>query len=77
MGDLHNNQFQNISNILDYIANDTVAPLGVENLGYHENKNGHRMNSHKWTDKQRHRIVEIDTEERTRGNHFMRRVKER
>ena len=77
MGDLDNNQFQNISNILDYIANDTVAPLGVVNAGYNENKNGHRMNSHKWTDKQRHRILEIDTEDRTIGKDFMRRVKER
>ena len=77
MGDLDNNQFQNISNILDYIANDTVAPLGVVNAGYHENKNEHRKNSHKWTDKQRHRILEIDTEERTIGKDFMRRVKER
>ena len=52
MGDLDNNQFQNISNILDYIANDTVAPLGVVNAGHHENKTEHRMNSHKWTDRQ-------------------------
>ena len=35
------------------------------------------MNNREWTDKQRHRIVEIDIEERTTGKHFMKRVKER
>ena len=51
--------------------------LGVENVAYHENSNVHRMNNLEWTDEQRHRIAEIDTEERARGKHFMRRVKER
>ena len=54
-----------------------MAPLSVENVAYHENNNVHRMNNREWTDEQRHMIVEIDTEERTRGKHFMRRVKER
>ena len=45
-----------------------VAPLGDENVAYHENNNLHRMNNYVWTDEQRHRIVEIDTEERKRGN---------
>ena len=55
----------------------TVASLGDENVAYHENNNFHRMNNYEWTDEQRHRIVEIDAEERTREKHFMRRVKER
>ena len=75
MEDLDNNQFQ--PNILHDVANDTVAPLGVENVAYHETNNVHRMNSREWTDEQGHRIVEIDTAERTRGKHFMRRGKER
>ena len=75
MGDLDNNQFQ--PNILHDIANDTVAPLDVENVEYHENNKVHRMNNREWTHKQRHRIVEIDTKERARGEHFMRRVEER
>ena len=54
-----------------------VAPLGDENVAYHENNNLHRMNNYEWTDEQRHRIVEIDTEERKSGKYFMRRVKER
>ena len=37
-----------------------MAQLGVENVAYHENNNVHRMNKCKWTDKQRHRIIEID-----------------
>ena len=63
-GDLDNDQFQ--SNILHDIANDTVAPLGVENVAYYENNNVHRMNNREWTEEQRHRIVDIDTKERTR-----------
>ena len=54
-----------------------MAPLGVENVAYHENNNVHRMNNREWTDKKRHRIVEIEREERTRGKHFMGREKER
>ena len=56
MGDLHD------------ITNDTLAPLVVENVAYHENNNVHRMNNLEWTDEQRHRIVGIDTEEREGGN---------
>ena len=36
----------------------------------------HRMKNLKWTDEQRHRIVEIDTGERTIRNYFMKIVKE-
>ena len=75
MGDLDNNQFQ--PNTLHDIANDTVAPLGFENVAYRENNNVHRMNNRKSTEEQRHRIVEVDAEKRTRGKQFMRRVKER
>ena len=53
-----------------------MAPLGVENVAYNEN-NVHRMNNHEWRNEQRLRVVKIDTEERTRGKHFMRRVKEK
>ena len=53
-----------------------MTPLGIENVAYHEN-NVHRMNNHEWRDEQRPRIVKIDTEERTRGKHFMKRVKEK
>ena len=55
-------------NDLHDIANDTMAPLVVENVAYHKNNNVHRMNNIEWTDEQRHRIVVIDTEERKRGN---------
>lgn len=49
MGYLDNNQFQ--LNRLHNIAYDTVAPLGIGNIAYHENNNVHRMNNHKWADK--------------------------
>ena len=75
MGYLDNNQFH--PNLLYDIVNDTVAPLDVENVAYHENNNVHRMNNHEWTDEQRHKTVETDTEERTRAKHFMKRMKER
>ena len=75
MGDLDNNQFQ--PNIIHDITNDTVAPLGFENVAYHENNNVHKINNRKSTEEQRHRIVEVDVEKRTRGKQFMRRVKER
>ena len=54
-----------------------MAPLGVKNVAYQENKNGHRMNNSEWTDRQRHRVFKLDAEERTRGRHFIKRVKER
>ena len=75
MGDFDNNQFQ--PNIIHDIGNDTVAPLGFENVAYHENNNVHRMNNRKSTEEQRHRIVEVDAEKKTIGKQFMRRVKER
>ena len=47
MGDL-DNQFQ--PNILYVVANNTVAPVGVENAAYHES-NMHRMSNCEWRDK--------------------------
>ena len=44
-----------------------MAPLSVENVVYLENNNVHRMNNREWTDEQKHKIVEIDTEETARG----------
>ena len=35
------------------------------------------MNNCEWTGEHKHRIIKIDTEEKTRGKHFIRRVKER
>ena len=37
----------------------------------------HKMKTLEWRDKQRHMIVKIDTEERIRGKHSMKRVRER
>jgi hypothetical protein len=35
------------------------------------------MNNREWTDEQKYRIVEIDTQERKRGKNFMKRIKSR
>ena len=37
----------------------------------------HKMKTLEWRDKQRHMIVKIDIEERIRGKHSMKRVRER
>lgn len=58
MRDLDDNQFQ--PNILHDIASDRVVSLCVENKAHHENNNVLRMNSHEWTDEQRHRIFNIE-----------------
>ena len=63
--------------IVHDISNDTVAPLVVENVAYNENNNVHRINNREQTDEQRHRIVKRYTEEKTRGKHFIKRVKGR
>ena len=75
MDDLDNNQFQ--PNQL-HVADDTVALNDAENRANHDNNNiVHLMNNREWTNKQKHRIVEINMLQRRRGKNFMRRVKER
>ena len=76
MEDLDNNQFQ--PNQPHDVADDTVVPTDAENRANHDNDNiVHMMDNRKWTDEQKHKIVEIDIQERRRGKYFMRRVKER
>ena len=76
MEDLDNNQFQ--PNQPRDLANIAVVPIGAENRANHENENHvHAVNRGEWTQEQKRKIVEIDTEERRRGKGFMRRVKQR
>ena len=76
MEDLDNNRYQ--PNELHDIADDTVAQTGVENRANHVNDDDvHMVNNREWTDEQKYRIVEIDTQERMRGKNFMKRVKQR
>ena len=54
-----------------------MEPLVVGNVAYHENNKVNRINNREWTDEQGHWLVKINTKERTREKHFMKRVKER
>ena len=76
MEQLDNNQFQ--PNQPHDVADDTVAPNDAENRENHGNDDiVHMMNNREWTDEQKHKIVEIDIQERRREKYFMRRAKER
>ena len=71
MGDLDYNQIN--PNQLHDVADDTVVPNGAENRAHYDNDGiVHIMNSREWTDEQKHKLVEIDTQERRRGKNFMR-----
>ena len=76
MGDLDNDQFQ--PNQPHDVADDTVAQMDAE-IGANHNNNDmlNMMNNREWTDEQKYRIVEIDTQERKRGKNFMKRIKSR
>ena len=55
-----------------------MAQIGAENRENHDNDNiVHIMNNHEWTEEQKRKLVEIDTQERRRGKNFMKRVKAR
>ena len=71
IGDLDDIQFQPI--VRD-IADDTVVPLGADNQ---TNLKNNRVQKYKWSQEQKHRIVEIDHQERRIGKNFMKRIKRR
>ena len=76
MGDLDYNQIK--PNQLHDVADDTVVPNGAENRAHYDNDSIiYIVNSCEWTDEQKHKLVEIDTQERRRGKYFMKRMKER
>ena len=72
MGDLGCIKFQPIS---QDIADDTVVPLGVENQANLETNRVRITNNCEWSDEQKHRIVEIDIQERRKGKSFMKLIK--
>ena len=72
MGDLDYIQFQPI---LQDIADDTVVPLGADNQVNLENNRVRVTNNREWSEEQKHRIVEIDQQERRKGKNFMKRIK--
>ena len=74
MGDLDDIQFQPI---LQDIADDTVVPLGADNQANLENNRVCITKNREWSEKQKHRIVEIDHQERRKRKNFMKRIKRR
>ena len=74
MRDLDDIQFQPI---LQNIADDTVLPLGSDNQANLENNRVRITNNLEWSEEQKHRIVEIDHQERRKGKNFMKRIKKK
>ena len=76
MEDLDNNQFQ--PNQPHDVTDDTVAQIGAENRANHGSDDiVHIINNREWTEEQKRKLVEIDTQERRRGKNFMKRMKAR
>ena len=74
MGDLDDIQFQPIS---QDIADDTVAPLYADNQANLENNRVRIRNNREWSEEQKHRIVEIEHQDRKKGKNFMKYIKRR
>ena len=74
MGDLDDIQFQ--PNLQD-IADDTVVPLGADNQANLKNNRVRLTNNSEWSEEQKHRIVEIDHQEKRKGKNFMKFIKRR
>ena len=54
-----------------------MVPLGVDNQANLENNRIHITNNREWSEKQKHRIVEIDHQERRKEKNFMKCIKTR
>ena len=74
VGDLDDIQFQPI---LQDIAGDTVVQLSADNQANLESNRVRITNNREWSEEQKHRIVEIDHQERRKGKNFMKRIKRR
>ena len=72
MGDLDDNQFQPI---LSDIADDTVEPLGADIQANLENNRVRITNNREWLEEQKHRLVEINHQERRKGRNFIKCIK--
>ena len=69
MEDIENIQFQ--TNQLHDVANDTVAPNDAENRANNDNINiVHMRSNREVSEEQKHKIVEIDIQERRRGKNY-------
>ena len=74
MGDLDDIKFQPV---LQDIVDDTVVPLGADNQANLENNKVRIMSNRDCSEEEKHRIVEIDHQERRKGKNFMKRIKRR
>ena len=74
MGDLDDIQLQPI---LQDIADGTVVPLGADIQANLENNRVCVTNNREQSEEQKHRIVEIDHQERRKGKNYMKRIKRR
>ena len=74
VGDLDDIQFQPI---LQDIAGDTVVQLSADNQANLESNRVRITNNREWSEEQKHRIVEIDHQERRKGKNFMKRIERR
>ena len=54
-----------------------MVPLGADNQANLENNRVRVTNNREWFEEQKHRIVEIDHQERRKGKNFMTRIKRR
>ena len=54
-----------------------MVPLAVDNQANLENNRIHITNNREWSEKQKHRIVEIDHQERRKEKNFMKCIKTR
>ena len=71
MRDLDDTQFQPI---LQDIADDTVVPFGADNQANLQNNRVRITKNRKWSEEQKHGIVEIDNQERRKGKNFMKSI---
>ena len=74
MGDLDDIKFQPV---LQDIVDDTVVPLGADNQANLENNKVRITSNRDCSEEEKHRIVEIDHQERRKGKNFMKRIKRR
>ena len=54
-----------------------MVPLGADNQENLQNNRVRITNNREWSEEQKHRIVEIDYQERWKGEHFMKHIKAR
>ena len=76
MGDIDQNQFQP-QQTHDVVNKTVVEQVDAENIASQlHNNNVHIMNRGEWTNEEKLKIVQTNTEERQKGKNFMKRIKQ-